>query len=171
MIARCVEAHPECGIRLQGSVARGNERADSDIDLTVVVPGDALLRDNELLSNSNHWSMRLLHDETTGATLNINWVGADELLELVKHTGAAAWYMFLKGSTLRDPAGVIAVCEAAIAGWFQANPVILAAWNRQQAAVEAFKKELAPALEFPTQPAFLRHLESTMLLGQPRGNN
>jgi hypothetical protein len=105
VIARCVEAHPACGIRLQGSVARGDERVDSDIDMTVVVPGDALLRDNELLSTGNHWSMRLVQDETTGVTLNINWVCADELLELVKHRGAAAWYMFLKGSTLRDPAG------------------------------------------------------------------
>jgi hypothetical protein len=113
--------------------------------------------------------MRLVQDETTGVTLNINWVCANELLELVKHTGAAAWYMFLKGRTLRDPAGVVAVCEAAIAGWFQATPAILEAWNRQQVAVETFKRKLAPALEFPTQPAFLKHLDSTMLLGRRRG--
>jgi hypothetical protein len=113
--------------------------------------------------------MVLVHDETTGATLNINWVGADELLELVKQRGAASWYMFFRGSTLRDPAGVAGLCEVAIAGWFHANPVVLDAWNRQQAAVEAFKKQRARALEIPTQPAFLRYLESEALLDKRRG--
>ena len=159
LIARCADAHPGCGIRLQGSVARGHERVDSDIDITIVVPGSGLVRANELLSEDKHWRMRLVHDETTAMKLDINWVGVDELLALVEKRGAAAWYMFLTGSTLRDPAGVVGLCHAAIARWFQARPAVLEAWNRQQAAVEARKANRTSTLEFPTQPAFLNYLE------------
>src|SRR6185503_14723479 len=79
LTARCVEAHPDCGIRLQGSVARGQERLDSDIDLIIVVPEGGLQRPNELLCADNHWSMQLVHDAPTGMKLDINWVTAPEL--------------------------------------------------------------------------------------------
>ena len=68
--------------------------------------------------------------------------------------------MFLTGTTLRDPVGVIELCHAAIARWFEARPAVFDAWNRQQAAVEAQKANRAETLEFPTQPAFLNYLES-----------
>jgi hypothetical protein len=92
--------------------------------------------------------------------LDINWVGVDDLLDLIDKRGAAAWYMFLRGNMLRDPAGVVGLCETAITLWFQAHPEVLEAWNRQQAAVESFKADRTGTLEFPTQPAFLNYLES-----------
>jgi hypothetical protein len=158
LVARCAEAHPDCGVRLQGSVASGAERPDSDIDLTVVVPGASLVRENDLLWADNHWRMRLVHDSTTGLNLDINWVGVQELLTLVAQRGAAAWFMFLTAVTLRDPSGLVARCETAIANWFHTNPAILAAWHRQQLAVDSFKRDPAKLLEFATQPAFLQHL-------------
>jgi predicted nucleotidyltransferase len=168
IVARCVDAHPDCGIRLQGSVARGDERESSDIDLTVVIPRSALVRENELLSADNHWRMRLVHDEATGVKLDINWVGAEELLELVAERGAIAWYMFKNGKTLRDPAGLVARCATAISAWFEARPAVLEAWDRQQTAVEAFKRDPSRPLEFPTQPAFLRHLVANPPFGAAR---
>jgi predicted nucleotidyltransferase len=163
LVARCVEAHPDCGIRLQGSVARGAERADSDIDLTVVVPGNALVRESDLLSQNNHWRMQLVQDQTSGLRLDINWVGVDELLDLIAERGAVAWFMFFSGTTLRDPSGVVARCETAVATWFQSHPEILTVWNRQQKAVDAFKSDRSIGLEFATQPAFLAEAPSEFI--------
>lgn len=158
LLSRCVDAHPECGVRLQGSLARNTERVDSDIDLTVVVPAGGLMRENELLAAANHWVMQLVEHQATGTRVDINWVTAPELLDLIARRGASAWYMFFRGTTLRDPLGLVASCESAIAGWFEAQPAVLQAWDEQQAKVEAFKRARTGPLEFPTQPAFLQHL-------------
>jgi hypothetical protein len=96
----------------------------------VVIPGDTLVRENDLLWTDNHWGMRLVHDRISGLKLDINWVGVEELHSLVAKRGAAAWFMFHTGSTLCDPKGVVARCETVIASWLDANPRVLAAWHR-----------------------------------------
>jgi predicted nucleotidyltransferase len=161
LISRCVDAHPDCGIRLQGSVARGEERADSDVDLTVVVPSAGLIRENELLFADNHWRMRRIIDPFTQVSIDVNWIGVSELLDSVEAHGASAWYMFFKGNTLRDPRGVVELSAETISSWFLGHPRVLDAWNRQQVAVENFKKDPNLPLQFPTQPEFLRHLETS----------
>lgn len=70
--------------------------------------------------------------------------------------------MFFLGKTLRDPLGLVARCEATISEWFRAHPTVLAAWQRQQQAVQAFKSDPAQPPDFPTQPALLSYLESRL---------
>jgi hypothetical protein len=126
----------------------------------VLVPAGGLIRENELLFSANHWQMSRVHEPVTDVDLDINWVTVPELLDIVATRGAAAWFMFMKGSTLRDPTGLIGPCEAAIGSWFRARPAVLMAWQQQQAAVQAFKRDPSTPLVFRTQPAFLKHLES-----------
>ena len=38
------------------------------------------VRENELLSNDNHWRMQLIHDKTTATKLDVNWVVSTNFL-------------------------------------------------------------------------------------------
>ena len=98
--------------------------------------------------------MRPVHESISRLGVDINWIGVEELLELIAQRSAIAWFMLLTGVTVRDPKGR---AESAVAAWFDATPVVLNAWQDQQRDVEAFKNRRSP-LEFATQSAFVEHL-------------
>jgi predicted nucleotidyltransferase len=158
VIGKCREVDPECGIQLQGSVARGEERPDSDIDLTVVTSRADGLPFNEFISRENHFAMTRVRLEKHDVDVDINWLSVDELVDLVKTHGASDWWMFYRGTPVHDPGGSARRCHRTISEWFDRNPSVAEAWNRQQAEVEKHKKNPEHALRFSTQPAFCAHL-------------
>ena len=148
---------------LQGSVAREEEREDSDLDVTVVRPDGVVPRLNEVLSAENHGPMTRIRVQ--GVDVDVNWLFASELLERVRTRGAVDWFMFHEGVPVHDPEGLAARCQAAIREWFAARPEILAAWRRQQAAVERRKRDPSAPLAFATQPEFCAHLAGRLREG------
>lgn len=166
LVQLCREADPDCGVRLQGSVARGQERADSDIDLTVILSPAGPHQFNRLIREDNHYGMRVIPVEECGVTLDINWLRVDELLRIVRDRGAGDWWMFYQGQTIHDPAGLAERCQDAIAEWFERNPAITEAWRRQQQEIQRHKQDPDYPLAFANQPAFSAYLRT---LPQQRG--
>lgn len=158
LIARCREVDPSCGIQLQGSVSRGEEREDSDVDLTVLLTLAELPRENALLNATNRGRMIRTRDEALGLNVDVNWLSEQELIERVDRHGALDWYMFLVGETVHDPAGAVARCRARIARWYDDHPRALRAWQQQHVELSRRRRDPTHPLEFETQPAFVAHL-------------
>jgi hypothetical protein len=161
IVAGCVAVDPACGVMLQGSVARGCEREDSDVDVTVVTSDREDLAFNEILNPGNHGAMtRVVVD---GVNVDINWIRASELLEQGAARGFAGWWMFRHGRPVQDPEGLAARCQAEIVAWFESQPAVAAAWARQQELLEAHKRDRSRELEFPTFGAFHAHVRDLVV--------
>jgi predicted nucleotidyltransferase len=167
LVQRCSSVDPNCGIQLQGSLARGTERDDSDVDLTVVLdPAAPAPRFNEFLNPQNHGGMIRVWVDRFGVNVDINWIYESDLVALSHTSAALGWYMFAIGRPLYDPQNRAQRCQDSLRKWFDAHPEILRAWEAQQVAVNRHKHEPGHALEFPTQPAFCAHLRH--LLGEAK---
>ena len=160
VVELCRQADPDCGIRLQGSVARGQEQPDSDIDLTVVLSQEGPRRFNRIIREDNHFGMRLIPVEECGVQLDINWLRVDELLGIVRDRGAFDWWMFHQGRTIHDPAGLAKRCQDAMAEWFERHPAVAEAWRRQEQEVQRHKQDASHPLAYANQPAFCAYLRS-----------
>ena len=162
LVAKCAEADPDCGVQLQGSVARGDERPDSDIDITVVLSRPEPLVFNEIIARENHFGMTRARLDPFGVDVDVNWLSATELLETVESQGAVGWWMFYRGTPIHDPKGLAKRCHEAISDWFGANPGIAAEWEKQQAEVERHKRDPRHVLRHPAQPEFCAHLKRVL---------
>lgn len=152
------KADTACGVVLQGSVAEGCERPDSDIDLFVVCSSDTP-RMNEYIQQDNRGNMRI-KGPFHGIPVNIGWESVDSLAQLIETDGAAAWFMFWRGKILRDPVGLAKRCQDAMHAWFGSNPRVAEAWARQQAEVRRQKRDPSHAIEYPTFRDFLTHVKT-----------
>jgi predicted nucleotidyltransferase len=158
LVERCREVDPDCGIQLQGSVARGEERPDSDVDLTVILTVGSLASTNDLIHKNNHMSGSLVHVKECLVDVDINWIREAELAELVRARGAFDWFMFLVGTSVHDPVGAAERSHGLIKNWFDRNPAVLEAWKSQQLEVGRGKREEGHLLQFDTQPKFCEYL-------------
>lgn len=158
LVAKCAAADPDCGVQLQGSVARGDERPDSDIDITVVLSRPEPLVFNEIITRGNHFGMTRARLDPFEVDVDVNWLTQSELLDIIERYGAVGWWMFYRGTPIHDPTGLAKKCQEAISGWFEAHPGIAAEWERQQAEVELRKKDPRHVLRHPTQPGFCAYL-------------
>ena len=152
------KADPACGIVLQGSVAEGCERHDSDIDLFVVCstdrpePNDYIQQDNR-----GHMQAKRPFD---GITVDIGWQHVDALVQSIDADGAAALFMFSRGKILRDPARLAKLCQDAMHAWFASNPRVARAWARQQEEITRQKRDPSYAIDHPTFADFMTYLKA-----------
>lgn len=158
LVERCREVDPNCGVQLQGSVARGGERPDSDVDLTVILTVEAVRSPNELIHAHNHVAMSRVYVKEHAVDVDVNWIREDELRALIQSRGAFEWFMFLTGRSVHDPVGAAERSHDLIKSWFDRNRSALEAWQHQQREVEYAKREKGHPLDFETQPAFCAHL-------------
>lgn len=147
-----------CGVVLQGSVAEGCEKPDSDIDFFVVCSTDAP-KMNAYIQHDNRGNMRM-KGPFDGIPVNIGWEHVDSLVQSIEADGAAAWFMFSRGKILRDPDGLAKRCQDAMHAWFGSNPRVAKAWAKQQEEVRRRKRDPSYAIEYPTFRDFLTHLET-----------
>lgn len=161
LIQRCCEVDPNCGVQLQGSVARGVEREDSDIDLCIVIdPSGRELRFNEFLNDANHGAQIRVVAEPTGVNVDINWIYVPDLIEISQSSLAIWWHMFAFGRPIHDPLGIAKRCQDHLRAWYDKHPGIVQEWDKQQVEWDRRKIDPAYKLEFPTQYEFCRHLTS-----------
>lgn len=156
---------PAAGIVLQSSVARGTERPDSDVDLTVVTSRDVGADGNELINGTNRGGM--IRARRSGIDVDVNRETHAALRDRFLRRGAADWYIFSHGEVLRDPAGLAQDCRALGWAWFARHPRVAAAWEEQNREVARRKADPAHPLRFPTWPDFSRHL-ATLVDAGPR---
>jgi len=156
VVAKIVEADPDCGIVVQGSVAEGSERPDSDLDLFVVCSTSQPAW-NDLIQQDNCGRMRI-KGPVEGIELDIGWQEVEKLASTVKQNGAAGWWMLSQGAITRDPAGHARRCQTLMRDWFATHPHVTAAWAKQQEEVRKRKRDPNYPLEYPTFQEFYRHL-------------
>ena len=144
------------GIVIVGSVARGSERPDSDIDITVIFSGDEHppLDESSFFSTDNRWALRT-KGEIENKRIDLAWdtennvlqrlrgpepdktalfAGDDEeahfqRLEAIRAegNGPAGCWPLATGWIIHDPLGIAEHCQSIAKTWFESNPDILEA--------------------------------------------
>jgi hypothetical protein len=156
LIHEIVKADPLCGVVLQGSVAAGCERPDSDIDLFVVC-STTTPRFNDYIQSDNRGNMRA-KGPIEGIIVDIGWECCESLATTIERKGAAGWFMFSQGIIIHDPQGLAKRCQDAMHAWFEENPSIARAWAKQQQDVRSRKVHPDHPMEYPTFHDFVVHL-------------
>ena len=151
-----VKADPDCGVVLQGSVADGCERPDSDIDLFVVC-STTNPNLNDYIQSDNRGNMKA-KGPTEGIVVDIGWEYCEALAGTIQKNGAAGWFMFSQGRIVRDPKGLARRCQDAMHAWFKAHPTIAQAWAKQHEDVRRRKTDPSHPLAYPTFHDFFAHV-------------
>jgi len=158
-----VERVAGCGIRtgliLGGSVRRGCERPDSDLDFFAVgEPGlDEALPGFAVVSEKN--GCRVLESREADFTVHIAYWTTDSL-ERVLHTVPYMLYPLLDGEVVHDPGGLAARYRYQIRRYFDARPGLKRAWERQLDDLRRFRGGEIKSLAFPQWSDFIRHIEA-----------
>jgi hypothetical protein len=139
-------SHPGCAVLLGGSVQRGEERPDSDLDVFCVFDGDGSIHlDQQSFRHGIH--LDVAYFPTQGFWRE--WERKPFL-----------FWMFASADILTDPTGIGAACQGRARQFFVNHPDISALWERQTAEVRAHKVDRSRAIEFPTWDDFARHVET-----------
>jgi len=125
--------HPDCSIILFGSVARHQERPDSDLDLQV------LLHDTSVSSPwvvpTNRWQLQVMC-EMHGIRIDVAWETID-FFEAEVETDGPFWILSC-GETICDPSGRAEPCLQKIRSWAQDNVELC---QKLEAEFQTFKKQ------------------------------
>jgi predicted nucleotidyltransferase len=113
--------NPGCGIILHGSVQRGYERPDSDIDLFVITKeGDSMRFDKEWVVD--------------GVRVQVCYWPIDPLVKEMEKE-PYLFYMLSHGRILSDPKGLAGKRQAFGKEYFASHPEVVELWQRQVAEV------------------------------------
>jgi predicted nucleotidyltransferase len=137
LVEICTAIDPECGVVLIGSVARGVERANSDIDLNILFPGDeCVVGVHRYIAADNRWQLQV-KDQIEGIRIDVAWETEQALLERVSGDGAACCWPFSQGQVLYDPLGVAARPLNIAQAWFAAHRAVAERYEAEYAAAKA----------------------------------
>ena len=128
--------HQRCAVVLIGSVAHGSERAHSDIDLNIFLPGDS---DDGLaspfVSPDNRWQLSM-KGKRDGVRIDIAWETYDGLSRRLEGDGPAECWPFANGKILRDPEGVVAPLLSVARSYFDSHPEVAGKLQEQYRAAK-----------------------------------
>jgi len=126
---------PACGIVLIGSVARGNERPQSDLDLNLFFSGSGTLPQHAYIGEDNRWQLKI-KDELRGIRIDVAWETYDGLEERLQGDSPRDCWSFSRSEILYDPSGKLASCQALAQQWFQEHPAVTEQFEREYAAAK-----------------------------------
>ncbi len=151
MTSELSDRYPRCGILVAGSVQRGEERPDSDLDLFVVFQGDGQLG--------------LTHEESPeGIKIDLALFPEGAFLRQADAEWFNFW-MFSRAEIVHDPTGIAKRNQDIALAYFRQHPDVDAAWAKQMQEVRKHKANRSYIPEFPTWDDFSRHV-STLIAEQ-----
>ncbi len=151
MTADLSATYPDCGILVSGSVQRGEERPDSDLDLFVVFAGDGQLG--------------LTHEESTeGIKIDVA-LFPEEAFRCQVDTEGFNFWMFARAEIVHDPSGIAKRNQDIALAYFRNHPDVDAAWDNQLQEVRRHKADQSYIPEFPTWEIFSKHVST--LIAEP----
>jgi predicted nucleotidyltransferase len=97
LVEVCASIHDRCGVVLIGSVTRGAERPDSDIDLNLIFPGDECpLGRHPYVDHDNRW--QLVHKgDVDGLRVDVAWETEHALLKRLQSDDVLHCWPFSRG--------------------------------------------------------------------------
>ncbi|MEI6071316.1 MAG: nucleotidyltransferase domain-containing protein [Verrucomicrobiae bacterium] len=158
LIDEIVAFDPDCSILIGGSLSRGEERQDSDIDLHVWLskepdPGQF----NDLINEDTraHWHVCTERD---GVKIDIGWRLFDALLEEIPANVAMVYYPCVLWEIARDPSGKLESHIAAMQRWLDRHPWVVEVWGKQYEDMCRHKKDPSHPLAY-TEREWYAHLQ------------
>jgi predicted nucleotidyltransferase len=122
---------PDAAVYLSGSVCFGNERADSDIDLNVLLQNVAVFSYPGGKIRDEREGFKFVDAAYDAVPLEIR-IFTPTAFEEISDLGGKPWrgYKFLKEEILCDPRGFIRSWKDHIRPWFLDHPEIIALWEQ-----------------------------------------
>ncbi|HUT61318.1 MAG TPA: nucleotidyltransferase domain-containing protein [Phycisphaerae bacterium] len=162
------QGNPQCAVLLAGSILRGTEDSQSDIDLFVVVPEINSFRAvlGRVVHSTDH--VRVVQEQIEGIPVTMTCFDSALLRDMVRQP----WrnYLFAKAGVLRDPLGIVGETQRAINEWYAAHPAVTAIWTEQEGrhaeSKAALRQGRQAALEFRSWEAFANHVDSLVRSGE-----
>ena len=152
LLVRMTEELPKkflgCGILVAGSVQRGEEREDSDLDLFVVFRGDGQLD---------------LTHETSAEGVKIDLALFPE--EAFRRHVASEWFnfwMFSRAEIVHDPTGIAKRNQDIARSYFERRPDVACEWVKQMEEVRRHKDDRNHVLQHPTWESFSEHVRGNI---------
>ena len=157
IVAEIIALDAHCSILLRGSVATGEERPDSDIDLFVSFSEEPP-NTSPLITSDNRNRMRVLKERRGGIKIDIGWNLIRDLPDHIPDTHHGGFYHAMKeGRILRDPSGALAADHEMRRRWLEAHPWVVEEWERQLVEMKRHKKDRSYPLKYQEQE-FYAHL-------------
>ena len=111
--------HDECAIALIGSVARGQQRPESDLDLNIFVPDDDVnCYKSPYIDKDNKWQLKM-KCHVQGVRIDVAWETYQGLENHLRGDGPIHCWPFSNGKIFHDPSGTVARCLTVAQRWFQ----------------------------------------------------
>ncbi len=145
--------YPGCGVLVFGSVQRGAERPDSDLDVMVVCPGDG--------------ELKLECGARTGAgNVNVDMaIFPEETLRKVAQTRWFIFWEFSQAEIVHDPAGIAQRNQAIVCRRMREHPEVVRVWEEVMVAVRRSKKEAGVAMPYGGRTGVEEYLEKMLSRG------
>ena len=138
--------HPDCSIVLIGSVARGRQRAESDIDLNIFFAAEDDVQASPYVDADNRWQLSM-KPKFRGVRIDVAWETYDGLGQRLAGDGALRCWPFSNGKILHDPAGTVAEYLEVARRWFLTHPED--AQRIQSEYTEAKRQQLQQRRDLP----------------------
>jgi len=148
----------ECGVVLLGSVAAGTERPDSDLDFFVVMTQEGELKIPNTKIIDEEKGMQLIETHVEGIKVHFAFWPADSFGKALDEE-PHVYYPFIRGVILSDPAGIAERYQQIARDYFDKNPAIVEAWEKQLEKVRRHRLDPGYKLEFPEWGDFAEHVE------------
>jgi predicted nucleotidyltransferase len=129
--------YPSCGTLVWGSVMRGTERPNSDLDVFVVVQGGGAMR------TLQGWQDGKRHPENymDGVCLDITIMPAETLADVLQDEPYKCWF-FAHSQIVHDPMGLAKKHLDVAAAYFDTHPAVEAIWKETAAITQELKPKL-----------------------------
>jgi len=150
-----VDLDSDCSIVLGGSMARNEEREDSDIDVFVWLSREPT-QFTDLIAEDNRdcWHS---YTDREGIQIDIGWQLLGSLRDEIPADTPMIPYVFTRAKIIRDPSGKVTQWVQAMRHWLDHNQWVEEVWSKQYEEICRHKKDPSYPLQYDEQ-AFIAHL-------------
>ncbi len=146
---------PGCSILLGGSLARDEERDDSDIDLVAFLSREPEVL-TDLVGEGNRSHMHVFA-ERDGIKIDIGWKLLDSLPEEIPNSTEFVFYPAVRWKVVRDPSGRLGRHLQAIRRWAEGRQWLTELWDQQLEEMRRHKKDASYPIKYK-EKEFYAHL-------------
>lgn len=162
LVAEITSRFEGCSVLLMGSVQHGTERADSDVDLLIVVPDIARVMPQVGTVVHRTDVVKVVEANVNGVDVTFNFIDSDLFGDM--RLKPWKYYQFAAAEVLHDGEPSIASVRETIHSWFATRPDVAELWDNQEQQYERWRRAKRVEgrdipLEFPYSTDFADHVD------------